>query len=188
KLFFGSKYKKLIATENDSLIIGLTDSRILKIDLNRGEIIFNWHNVPGFNKSQFFKEVLPEADYFHFDSSRNNMIAFFASYIFEIDTESGDIKFENVKEKLEEHRFNSFKLCNSVNPKNESYLVTGHADLEKYPNVDLSGILSIKKSTLDIESSYIFEETGLGTNTVLSRDQDIFVKDLNNRLHWLKNC
>lgn len=98
------------------------------------------------------------------------MIVFFVFYIFEIDIEFGDIKFENVKEKLEEYCFNFFKLCNLVNLKNESYLVIGYVDLEKYLNVDLSGIFFIKKLILDIELSYIFEEIGLGINIVLLRD------------------
>lgn len=158
------KIEKVLGVYQNQLIVACSDHLLLSVDVNTGEILHKWQELPGFEEGQFYKGVLPEPADFVLDKEAGKLIGVFSKYYFEIDLKSGEITFEDIRQELNTHHINSFRRMENNPFTKEHLFVTAHAELDERPNVDLDCVLALNRHTKKVDWVHIFKDTGLGTN------------------------
>lgn len=181
--FNGCEIKKVIGVSQSQLYIACTNHRLMSIDINTGKIVREWKELKGFEAGQEYKDVLPEPSNFVLDKVSGKLIGVFSKFYLEIDLESGEINYEDVREELQQYRINSFRRMGD-NPFTKDHLfVTAHAELQERPNVDLDCVLALNRNTKKVDWVYIFKDTGLGTNVPQITDIHLYQLDAEGNLH-----
>lgn len=170
----------------EHLIIACTNHLLLSIDINTGKILKEWNELKGFEAGQEYKDVIPEPSDFVLDKEIGKLIGVFSKYYFEIDLETGEVTYDDIRENLKRYCINSFRRMGS-NPFTKDHLfVTAHAELEERPNVDLDCVLALNRNTKEVDWIHVFKDTGLGTNVPQITDTHLYQLDTEGTLYIFK--
>lgn len=172
----------ILGVYQNQLLVGCSDHLMLSIDVNTGEILHKWQELPGFEAGQY-KGVLPEPADFVLDKEAGKLIGVFSKYYFEIDIESCVIIYEDVRQELNAYSINSFRRMGN-NPFTKDHLfVTAHAELDERPNVDLDCMLALNRHTKQVDWVHIFKDSGIGTNVPQITGTHLYQLDTENNLY-----
>lgn len=174
---------KVVGLYQNQLYIACTNHRLMSIDINTGKIVLEWKELKGFEAGQEYKDVLPEPSDFVLDKVSGKLIGVFSKFYLEIDLESGEINYEDVREELQQYRINSFRRMGDNPFTNDHLFVTAHAELEERPNVDLDCVLALNRNTKKVDWVHVFKDTGLGTNVPQITDTHLYQLDAEGNLH-----
>ena len=175
--------KEVLGVYQNQLVAACSDHLLLSVDVNTGEILHKWQELPGFEAGQFYKDVLPNPSSFVLDEKEGKLIGTFDVYYFEINLESGEITYEDIRQELNTHYINSFRRMGN-NPFTKHHLfVTAHAELDERPNVDLDCVLALNRHTKKVDWVHIFKDTGLGTSVPQITSTHLYQLDTENNLH-----
>lgn len=176
-------FTKVVAVYGNQLFVACTNHRLISIDIKTGKIIREWKELKGFDAGQEYKDLLPEPSDFVLDKESGKLIGVFSKYYFEIDLESGEINYEDVREELKRLNINSFRRMGD-NPYTKDHIfVTAHAELKERANVDLDCVLALNRNTKKVDWVHIFKDTGLGTNVPQITDTHLYQLDTEGTLH-----
>lgn len=180
--FAGVEVRGFLGVYQNQLLTACSDHLLLAVDVNTGEILRKWRELPGFEEGQY-NSVLPEPADFVLDKEAEKLIGVFSKYYFEIDLASGDVSYEDIRPELSVHHINSFRRMGD-NPFTKDLLfVTAHAELGERPNVDLDCVLALNRNTKKVDWVHIFKDTGLGTNVPQITSTHLYQLDTENNLY-----
>lgn len=180
--FGEGELKEILGVYQAQLLVACSDHLLLSVDVNTGEILHKWQELPGFEEGQY-KGLLPEPADFVLDKEAGKLIGVFSKYYFEIDLESGEISYEDIRQELNTHHINSFRRIGN-NPFTKDHLfVTAHAELVERPNVDLDCVLALNRNTKKVDWVHIFKDTGLGTNVPQITSNHLYQLDTERNLY-----
>ncbi len=181
--FDGFEIEKVIGVWQSQLYIACTNHRLISIDIKTGIILQEWQELKGFEAGQEYKDVLPEPSDFVLDKESGKLIGVFSKFYLEINLESEEINYEDVREELQQYCINSFRRMGD-NPFTKDHLfVTAHAELEERPNMDLDCVLALNRNTKKVDWVHVFKDTGLGTNVPQITDTHLYQLDTEGSLH-----
>lgn len=174
---------KIIGVYENQLLIACSNHLLLSVDINTGEILHKWQELVGFEVGSQYKDVLPDPTNFVLDKQDSKLIGVFDTYYFEIDLNTKEISYYQLKEELSKYDIRSFRSFND-NPFTSEYLfLTAHTFLKEVPNVNFSSVLSLNRKTKKIDWVHTFKESGTGTNTPQITDTHLYMLDLEGTLH-----
>lgn len=174
---------KLIGVYQNQLLVACSDHLLLLIDVNTGEIRHKWRDLIGFEVGSFYKNVLPDPTNFVLDKKASKLIGVFDTYYFEIDLDSKEISYYQLKEELSKYGINDFRPFNNNPFTSEHLFLTAHTYLKEIPNVDLSSVLVLNRETKRVDWLHTFKENGLGTNVPQITDTHLYQLDTEGTLH-----
>jgi hypothetical protein len=179
---------RYIGEHNNKLYItrgchpNISDYKILiELDVESGEILRTWKELelPMVSPHKFY--VKPSD--FLLDKQRGKLVGFLSDYSYEIDLASGDFTFKDHREESKKRSLDgmiSSPRCSIVG----NYLYArSHAEMDEYPDKQLSAIIVFDLETKEIVWSHVFTDTGLGPNLPQVTDTHLYQFDLNNNLH-----
>jgi|GEM_PF-2171488 len=176
--------QEFLGVYQNQLLVACSNHLLLSVNANTGEVIRKWRELPGFDASQSYKDVLPEPSDFVLDKEAGKLIGVFSKYYFEIDIISGQISYEDVRQELNAHHINSFRRMGRNNTFTKDHLfVTAHAELDERPNVDLDCVLALNRNTKKVDWVHIFKDTGLGTNAPQMTNTHLYQLDTEKNLY-----
>lgn len=176
-------FTKVVAVYGNQLFVACTNNRLISIDIKTGKIIREWKELKGFDAGQEYKDVLPEPSDFVLDIETGKLIGVFSKFYLEIDLESSEISYEDVRENLQQYGINSFRRMGD-NPYTKDHIfVTAHAELKERPNVDLDCVLALNRNTKKVDWVHIFKDSGVGTNIPKITDTNLYQLDTEGILH-----
>ena len=181
--FEAVEIQKTIGVYQNQLLVSCSNHLLLSIDVATGKVLHHWQELEGFEVGSLYKDVLPDPTNFVLDKSAAKLIGVFDTYYFEIDLESKEISYHQLKDELAKHGIRSFRPF-SQNPYTPDHLfLTAHTFLSEVPNVDLSSVLALNRNTKKVDWVYIFKDTGLGTNVPQITSTHLYQLDLDHNLH-----
>ncbi len=180
---FNSRLIHFIGVYENQLLIACRNHLLLSVDINTGEILHKWQELVGFEVGSLYKDVLPDPTNFVLDKQDSKLIGVFDTYYFEIDLNTKEISYYQLKEELSKYNIRSFRSFND-NPFTSEYLfLTAHTFLKEVPNVNFSSVLSLNKKTKKVDWVHTFKDVGLGTNVPQITDTHLYILDLEGTLH-----
>jgi len=181
--FGEGELKEILGVYQDQLLVACSEHLLLSVDVNTGEITRKWHELPGFEAGQFYKDVLPEPSNFVLDKSQAKLIGVFDTYYFDIDLVSGEINYHQLKDELSKYGISDFRPFNN-NPFTTDHLfLTAHTYLAEFPDIDLSSVLALNRHTKKVDWIHIFKDTGLGTNVPQITSTHLYQLDTEKNLY-----
>ncbi|UII29069.1 hypothetical protein LVD15_11750 [Fulvivirga maritima] len=175
--------QRILGVYQGQLLVACSDHLLLSIDVNTGGIIHEWRELKGFEVGSFYKDVLPDPTNFVLDKSASKLIGVFDTYYFEINLDSKEISYHQLKDELFKYGVSDFRPFNNNPFTSEHLFLTAHTYLEEVPNVDLSSVLILNRNTKKVDWIYTFKESGIGTNIPQITDTHLYMLDLEGRLH-----
>ena len=175
--------QRILGVYQDQLLVACSDHLLLSIDVNTGGIIHQWRELKGFDVGSFYKEVLPDPTNFVLDKSASKLIGVFDTYYFEVNLDSKEISYQQLKDELSKYGVSDFRPFNNNPFTPEHLFLTAHTYLEEVPNVDLSSVLALNRDTKKVDWIHTFKESGLGTNVPQITENHLYQLDTENTLH-----
>lgn len=181
--FDGVEVKDFLGICQNQLLIACSRHLLISVDVNTGNILRKWRDLPAFEEGQFYRGVLPEPTDFVLDEETGKLIGVFSKYYFEIDIQTGEIRYKDVREELKAYHINSFRrMGNNPFTKDHLFLIA-HAELDERPNIDLDCVLAFNRNTKKVDWVHIFKDAGLGTNVPQITSTHLYQIDTKNNLY-----
>lgn len=159
-----SQFIRFIAVYQNQLLIACSNHLLLSVNVNTGEILHQWQELVGFEVGSLYKDVLPDPTNFVLDEQSSKLIGVFDTYYFEIDLNSKEISYYQLKEELSKYGISDFRPFNDNPFTSEHLFLTAHTYLDEFANIDLSSILVLNRKTKKVDWLYVIKGTGVGTN------------------------
>lgn len=182
--FYDAETKEYLGIFNKDLLVACTNHLLASVDIHTGKVSRTWQALPGFDEGPPYQGVLPEPTDFVLDPEAGKLLGVFSKYYFEIDLISGEISYEDIRQEMARHDVNSFRRMRKENAFTKDHLfVTGHADADDRPNVDLDCVMALNRHTRKIDWVHIFKDTGLGTNVPQITSTHLYQLDTEQQLY-----
>ncbi|KAB1068630.1 hypothetical protein F6U93_05795 [Tamlana haliotis] len=178
--------QRVLGIYQDQLLVACSNHLLLSIDVNTGGILHQWRELKGFEVGSFYKDVLPDPTNFVLDKSASKLIGVFDTFYFEINLDSKEISYHQLKDELSKYGVSDFRPFNNNSFTPEHLFLTAHTYLEEVPNVDLSSVLSLNRKTKKVDWIHIFKDVGLGTNVPKITNTHLYQLDTEQTLHIFK--
>lgn len=175
--------EKLLGVYKESLLFATENNTIILVDVNSGDITYEWSELPGFDAGPDYRSKIPSVTSFVLDVDSDVLIGVFYTYYFEIDLLTKRISFYQLIDELSKFGISDFRPFNNNPFSRMHFFLTTHTYIEGFPKVVFSSVIALNRKSKQIDWCHTFTENGLGTNIPCITSTHLYQKDLDNNLH-----
>jgi len=150
------KVEKIIGVYQDLLIVAITNSTILAIDIHTGELKGKWCDLPGgqsYGKMKRTTLVYPFQSFI--DQSAGKLIGLIGSYYWEIDLHGDTIYFHDATEEFKKHQVGTH-TSGQITPQGDHILFA--SEFFSLSSERIQKVAAFNRKTKLIDWSYTFED------------------------------
>jgi hypothetical protein len=169
----------------NELLVACSNSLLLSIDIDSGELLYKWHELPGYALAfNDLKNKMPPGQHLALDVGQGKIFGVHMETYFEIDLGTREVHVESLKQELKVHDIAVFIPCLKNPFTNINLYLTANMIIPDHNNNwQDDAIVILNRNTRKIEWKYVFEKNSLAKNVPKLAGNKLYQLDINGTLH-----